>query len=70
VLEQSDIAAAVEPSVEGVAVVSCELPMEDMSSSRLEKRQRPLCERLGLITAILVSEPSHTIHLILNHNLR
>jgi hypothetical protein len=42
VLEQSDSAAAVEPSVEGVAVVSCELRMEDMSSSRLENRQRLL----------------------------
>lgn len=68
-LEQSDIAAAVEPFVEGVAVVSCELRMEDMSSSRLKRRQRLLCERLDPLIAILVSEPSDTIHLILKYNL-
>jgi len=48
VLEQSDIATAADPFVEGVAVASCELRTEDMPLSRLTGRQWLLCERLDV----------------------
>jgi hypothetical protein len=70
VLEQSDIATAADPFVEGVAVASCELRTEDMPLSRLTGRQWLLCERLDVLNTILVSEPGHIMYLILEHSIR
>lgn len=69
-LEQPDIATAAELFVEGVLVVFCGLRTEDMLLSRLIRRQWLMLRILNLLITIRVSEPGHTMHLVLERSLR